>query len=189
MHDYGLSATANLQFGVESCMRFKIAILLVACFAGIPASAQTLWGRTELGMSVANVLSVLPQAMPITEKRDHIADAEELLRIPEFELVGSEFVVKFFFRNEKLVQVNLSTSAPNVTSMFVTFDALSNALQARYGQPIEREVKQAGFVKKANAKWLSGRTDISLSTFGSEGMAPLVSLNYSARIAEEADKL
>ena len=162
-------------------------ILLLVIFSA-SAQEQTLWRKTVAGMSPAEVTRRVPEATPPKGLPNTLEDgAVELLKIPSFALVNQPFSASFYFKRDKLTQVMLSLLTPSTfDSALLTFDSLTEALRAKYGPEISRS---RNFFK-AEAMWISGRTNITLILFSVAPGAPIIfNLNYQVRLAHEADKL
>lgn len=169
-------------------MRSVLAFLICAFWLSV-STAQTLWGDTVYGMPLEEVQRLIPEAKPPEGKGNTLyGGAEELLRIEQFELVDKMFTVGLYFKENKLVQVMMSLRPESLTSTMSTFEALSDALRAKYGTEVSRR-DSPGSSMTAQAIWLSGRTNITLSVMSSTPSFATLWLNYQVRVAREADKL
>lgn len=156
----------------------------------VTAQGQTLWQGSEYGMSPEQVTALFAKAQPPSNNPSHLqGGAVELLRIDQITLVNKEFIGRFFFKDNKLVQVMLSIGdKPSFTTSLITFDALTDALRAKYGPELSRKISR-GTLNIANADWISGRTNISLFAMSVGTNEASLNLNYQVRLAAEADKL
>jgi hypothetical protein len=141
-------------------------------------------------MAPEQVRKVVPEALPVVVDRGTLnSGAEELLRIDNYEIVNEKFAASFYFKDQKLVQVMLSLVNPGsfATTMGV-FDALTEALRAKYGSELSRRISQSPF-PTADATWLSGRTNIGITLMAATENFVRLNINYQVRVAREADKL
>ncbi|HCG76618.1 TPA: hypothetical protein DEW49_01750 [bacterium] len=155
--------------------------------------AQSLWGKTKYGMTIEQVKEVVPNAVRPSDPNCLAKDEEikELLRVDEIILVGDPFRVSFFFKENKLYQISLSLKEkPGKIAAETLFDMLVDALRVKYGKEIAyRKEKVKGILNNWKATWMSGRTNITLSSLCLAGEFISLSIMYQVRIAEEADKL
>jgi hypothetical protein len=163
--------------------------VVVALFMSSVLHAQTLWTKSEYGMTVEQVKAAFPEAVaPVTI--DHLyGGAANLLVMPGIEIAGSTFKANFFFLSEKLIQVTLSLESPGqFGTVMVSFKSVEEVLRAKYGNEIQRDFS-GGTYQHANETWLSGPTNITLSASG-VGLNP-ASLNiiYQVRVSKETEKL
>lgn len=167
--------------------------ILLALFLAVSNAAalgQTLWRETAAGMSLAEVRRLVPEAAPPDGKPSSLAGgAVELLRAPSVELVNQQFAASFYFRSDKLTQVTLSLLNPKTfDSALLTFESLTEALRAKYGPELSRKLSRES-MSKAEATWMSGRTNIDLFVLSVAPGHLVFNLNYQVRLAREADKL
>jgi hypothetical protein len=154
---------------------FSLGALTTSCGpdAGIPASpyasesAQALWQQAEYGMTVEQIMTAFPGSNRLAEEeQDSLASgAMELVRGARVEVAGHQFDPRFFFQDDKLVQVTLSLRDVNDgTESLLVFETLVTTLQDRYGQEVS--MQHEGFLHRA--EWHSGMTRIALflSAFG-----------------------
>lgn len=168
-------------------VRLFIVALLLSFASSV--TAQSLWQGTIYGMSLEQVKTVVPRAAP-PAKPNRLADgSEELLRLEDVELVNKKFAASFYFRTGKLSQVTLSLEkGHSFHEAMLVFDSLTEALRAKYGHEINRGTEK-GVLNRANAEWLSGRTNINLIAISVGEGAAILNINYQIRVAREADKL
>lgn len=181
-------------FKSEYVRLLRIMFVLVSLAACGQASGDTLWGKTEYGMTVEQVKKVVPKAQRPKMPENLLEDLPELLRINNVEIVNNTFVAHFYFREGKLFQVSLTLRNPG---KFVdakrVFDSLTEVLRAKYGNEITMKVinedDDIGSFNSADATWISGRTNINLYLLSTNDGGALLKINYQVRIAMEADKL
>ena len=135
-------------------------------------------------MSVAQVQALHPTAQSPKEMSTLYGGVKGLLALPAIEIANAVFTPTFYFKDEKLVQVTLSSSQRSFSSAVMDFKNVSTALRAKYGEEISKDVSRA----QVTANWLSGKTNITLFAFASEGSTDL-NIAYQVRIARDADKL
>lgn len=75
------------------------------------------------------------------------------------------------------------------SSSLLVFDSLADALRSKYGKEISRDVDSRSVLKKAEANWASGRTNINLFVITGGDSPATLNLNYQTRLSAEADKL
>lgn len=162
-----------------------IALLVISAFA----SAQSLWGPAEYGMSAEQVKSVVPNVRT-PKNPGRLGDgARELLRLENVEIVNKRFVASFYFIAGKLTQVTLSLEKGHTFhSAMLVFDSLTEALRAKYGREISLEIKHA-LLSRADATWIAGRTNINIFAIGVGENDATLNINYQVRVARDADKL
>lgn len=170
---------------------FSALVLLVWASLSNQAWAQELWQGAAHGMTIEQVRAVLPRAIPPKSSPDIIPpDLTERLRIPDYEIVGIRFEAKFFFKSDLLAQVMLK--APDdipLAKAQRAFDALNEALRAKYGQGTPSSSSSI-FLQTRAVTWQAGRTNVSLNLIVVGDAPPVVlNVNYQARVAAEADKL
>lgn len=170
--------------------KFKLFIAICILLFSISAEAQTLWRGAIYGMSVTQVQEAFQTATaPVVDVGSLGSGAEELLRLNQVRLVNHDFIARFYFKDQKLVQVTLSLKEDHTfDSGMLIFESLSEALRVKYGTEINKEINR-GILNNAIATWLSGRTNISLFTAAIRGGQTILNVNYQVRIAQDADKL
>lgn len=174
---------------MKSVLRLLFSLILLA--TAFCTNAQSLWNGTEYGMSLDQVKASLPHASS-PAKPGNLADgAEELLRLEDIKLVNERFTASFYFKGGKLTQVTLSLAKRRpFNQTLLVFNQLTEALRAKYGQEISREIKRGGRgLNAADATWMSGRTNINVLTIGVGENDAILNINYQTRVAHDADKL
>lgn len=167
-----------------------IVVLLVALLASNEARAQDLWQQSRHGMTAEQVREAFPDAVPAAITDRLRSGAVKLLEIRDYQIVGKSFDAGFFFLDGRLVQVTLKLkqAGPYRTAM-VAFHSLADALRIRYGKEMSSKEEPGGLMGTAEAKWLSGRTNITLICMGVGNNEAVMNLVYQVRLSEEADKL
>lgn len=171
-------------------LMLRLLAALIAILGATQAFAQPLWQSTVAGMSVEQVQAVVPgAASPRSSPETLKGGATELLRLDDFDLVGRKFSISFFFVDTRLTQVTISLEkGQSFSSAMLSFDALVEALRAKYGQELTREAKR-GVLNVSSATWLSGQTNINLFAMSVRETNAVLNLNYQIRLAQEAKKL
>lgn len=168
----------------------RAALFIVVVLLSTAACAQTLWQGTTYGMSVEQVKAAVPRATAPAEPNQLYGGAEELLRLAGVELQNKDFLASFYFKDGSLVQVTLSMiNKQQFNVAMLVVEGLITTLRAKYGKELSGGVKTSEFLKKADYKWLSGRTNIVLVCLAVGDNPATVNIVYQARIAREADKL
>jgi hypothetical protein len=166
----------------------RLWILQVLVMVSTAAGAQSLWGGTEYGMSIDEVKLAVPNAIAPSKGSRLGNGAQELLRLENVEIVNKRFAASFFFLWGKLNQVTLSLQSPTFHGATLTFNSLSEALRAKYGQEISRE-SDRGLLNKVSATWMAGRTNINVIAIAVGDNDATLNINYQVRVARDADKL
>lgn len=163
---------------------FFILALLVS-----QAHAQTLWGKSQYGMTAEQVKAVFPNAENPAKPSQLGNGAKALLSLPGVQIAGTTFRANFYFLSEKLVQVTLtSQDRGQFDTVLRTFETIEELLRAKYGREIQREVKR-GTLSQASATWMSGSTNVSVLAMGVAEHDAILNINYQLRISQEAEKL
>ncbi len=162
------------------------ALMMLLPFA---AKAQALWQGTSYGMTPQEVLSVLKGAHPPSHSERLGNGASELLRLQDVQISNETFDAKFYFSQQRLVQVTLGLQRERDFSSAVrTFDSITEALRAKYGNEINKR-SERGLMNRTSATWISGRTNIAVLCMSVGPNDAVLNINYQVRIAADADKL
>lgn len=165
---------------------FLLAILVIST----SAHAQSLWGETASGMNPSQIIAIVNGARLIPDGSTLGNGAKELIRLDDFRVVNESFKVRFYFFDEKLNQVTLNLNDErSFSSSLLVFDSLADALRSKYGKEISRDIDSRSVLKKAEANWVSGRTNINLFVMAVGDSPATLNLNYQTRLSAEADKL
>lgn len=146
-----------------------------------------LWQRSEVGMTIAQVKALFPNAHAPKSEPDQIADWRKgLLVLDNIELVNNKFKATFFFdKEEKLsvVFVDLDENVIDILALTI-FDSLYDVLKLKYGPEFKNEESNNYGLYDKTVTWVSGRTHIQLFTNKEN-----VRVIYDERLANEADKI
>jgi hypothetical protein len=156
--------------------------LAAGCLASTVAFAQAvLWEGVKEGMSVSEVRRIFINATS-SDGGKLVTGAEELLRVNRYQFAGADFVVRFFFLDRKLTQVQLARDewAANADNRKV-FDEISTQLRAKYGREKSRTVSQRSSGLSADAEWSApGRVGVKVSVVPVTQATSMLLLNYRA---------
>lgn len=172
-------------------MRMTTFISLVAflIFTPLQVHAQALWNGTTYGMTIAEVQAAIPNVISPAKATKLNDGSVELLRLESVDIVGKTFGAHFYFQADRLVQVTLKLAGQfTFHTGYLVFDSLTEALRARYGAEINRQVSR-DTLNKADATWISGRTNISMLLLSVGNTPAYLNVNYQVRISKDADKL
>lgn len=167
----------------------RLALVLPVLMASVIAHAQSLWGGTEYGMSLGQVMAIVPSAIH-PNKSGRLADgAQELLQLRDVEIANEKFTTSFFFASNKLTQVTISLNGGHTFHQaLLVFNSLTEALRAKYGREISNDIKR-GTLNQASATWIAGQTNITLLAFSVGEEDAILNINYQVRVARDAEKL
>ncbi|HTO07064.1 MAG TPA: hypothetical protein VMR86_08385 [Myxococcota bacterium] len=170
--------------------RLAALVLSLATLASAQvARAQSLWGPTQYGMSVAQVRESVPGVLKSASPSKLGDGALGLLEKPGIALVGHTFTALFYFKGERLSQVTLTLAeSSDFSSALLVFESLTDALRAKYGSEVSRKLNR-GFLSVADSTWVSGRTNLTLYLMAVGNSPATLNLNYQVRLAQESDKL
>ncbi len=145
---------------------------------------QTLWPGTTAGMSVGQVQRMLPDAHEPEKAIDLPAGrGTELLDLDSIVIADRKFKVRFFFKQEQLVNVTLVATGEIDEKEFETFRDL---LRAKY----DREYSTTSGMG-IEVKWKAVQTVILLTWAppGHEQGSGTLAISYEAPIPKETDRL
>lgn len=179
-----------------------IQIFVAAFFifaSSLPASAQQLWNGTSYGMSKGDIKKMFPMAVPAKNTKPLGNKAQPIFDLNEIDLEGHKFRATFFFRGEKLTQVNLSPEeSEGIDWMLWMTNRLETILSYKYGKPYKTEgnarnspdllPNNTDFYKNKSIHWENGKTQISVAAYGTNVEARLV-IVYLADFLDAASKL
>ncbi|MCD6005081.1 hypothetical protein K7H08_09580 [Halomonas sp. IOP_6] len=173
-------------------MKIPSLILATATFTFSNFSlSQEFLGGVEVGMSPQEVVRTVEGAKMFENGSFLSNGATELVRNKDYEVVGETFIQNFYFIDNRLDQItlNLKRERSFVDTLFV-FEALVQALRAKYGNEINHTVRRRGVFKKAEADWFTENgVNIGIYSTAVEGYNAMLNVNYQARISESVDKL
>jgi hypothetical protein len=147
--------------------RFAIAAALVpgTLAAGSSrARAQELWSGSGFGMTVPQVLAVVPGARAPAYPGSLRTGAVELLSKPGVSIGGESFTAHFYFQRDGLQEVLLLLDGKRRTARLLPiYDKLETMLAARYGAPAATQERNGSMLQWRSASWRSGQTEIVLA--------------------------
>ena len=146
-----------------------------------------LWQGSEVGMTIAQVKALFPNAHAPKSEPDQIAGWRKgLLVLDDIELVNNKFKAIFFFGKEEKLSVVFVDLDENVidTLALTIFDSLYDVLKLKYGPEFNNEESNNYGMYDKTVTWVSGRTHIQLFTNKEN-----VRVIYDERLANEADKI
>ncbi|MGM0825819.1 MAG: hypothetical protein ACQEUY_14010 [Pseudomonadota bacterium] len=159
-------------------------VLLLLLLPNTALSAE-LWGPTNAGMTVKEVLRAVDGAYRIEYGGRLATTAVEEVRKDDVELAGETFTQQFYFMNGQLTQVTfkLDDERDFDTNMGLV-EALTEDLREQYGEEADSETTKAGIMRKANVSWIEGNRKIGifLMTMGQDNS--LMKVNYQAHFAD-----
>ncbi|MGM0857051.1 MAG: hypothetical protein ACQEW0_08190 [Pseudomonadota bacterium] len=159
-------------------------VLLLLLLPNTALSAE-LWGPTNAGMTVKEVLRAVDGAYRIEDGGRLATTAVEEVRKDDVELAGETFTQQFYFMNGQLTQVTfkLDDERDFDTNMGLV-EALTEDLREQYGEEADSETTKAGIMRKANVSWIEGNRKIGifLMTMGQDNS--LMKVNYQAHFAD-----
>jgi len=167
-------------------------VLFVAAIAACTSViAEPLWGLSEHGMSVDDVLSKYPSVKAVTpsDKNRLKSGATLLLKIENIPVAEEPFEVGFYFLDGKLDQVSLSHTRNGATldDCEYTNKRLTEALRSKYGKELAYS-SNPNLGKSSNISWASGKTSITSNMFAFPGSCNIF-INYNQRISSTSNNL
>lgn len=166
-------------------MRNVMAGVLLLLLLPNTAFSAELWGPTNAGMTVKEVLRAVDGAYRIEDGGRLATTAVEEVRKDDVELAGETFTQQFYFMNGQLTQVTfkLDDERDFDTNMGLV-EALTEDLREQYGEEADSETTKAGIMRKANVSWIEGNRKIGifLMTMGQDNS--LMKVNYQAHFAD-----
>jgi hypothetical protein len=174
--------------GLKISLVVLITIVLISL--GNCAIAQPLWDGTSYGMSKEEVLKVVPGARMVNDGDSLAGGAKELIRTENIKIVNELFNAKFFFLGNKLDQVTLTLrDKVPFHKVLIIFDSLTEALRSKYGAELNNKIDKISLLKKADATWMVGKTNINVLAIAVGDHPAILNINYQIRISKEAEKL
>jgi hypothetical protein len=173
-------------------MKSKLLLIAALTLCAFSAQAQSLWGKTKVGMTVEQVKAAYPGAYDPPGDDKLGSGALELLVVEGVQLADTKFKARFFFADGKLsnVLLGLDQEFANVGSGWAVYDTIKNALSSKYGNPTDVENKSDSFTKKMSADWVSGPLSVSVlyMAIGAEDKKPVLNIAYKT-ISKTVDNL
>ena len=174
----------------KSFFRYLFLSVALILSISVPAEAQSLWGGTTSGMNPSQITEVVKGSRLIQDGDTLGSGARELIRFDDLSVVNESFKVQFYFLKQKLTQVTLSLNGErSFSSTLLVFDSLADALRLKYGKEISGSIDNRSILKKAEANWVNGRTNINLLVLTVGNSPAILNLNYQTRLSGESDKL
>ncbi|SNY96305.1 hypothetical protein [Halomonas sp. hl-4] len=145
------------------------------------AFAQQLWGPTNAGMTVKEVLRDVDDAYRIEDGGRLATTAVEEVRKDDVELAGESFTQQFYFMNGQLTQVTFKLDdARDFDTNMELVDALTEDLREQFGEEVDSETTKAGIMRKANVSWIEGSRKIGVFLMSMGQDDSLLKVNYQA---------
>lgn len=169
---------------------WRILLLVALGFNTGLCHAQVLWRNTVHGMTMREAQTTVPEAVVPNEAPSKLGDGSvEKLRVPEVTLINQKFMGRLYFKDDKLIQVNLEgpkRNSPDGASSL--FDSLAEALRAKYGKESSEKNQRIGSMTVRERTWMSGKTNVTVFLMVID-RDPVLNVLYQVRVSEEADKL
>lgn len=141
-----------------------VSVLLAGLLLPVLTHAAALWPSVKYGMSVPQVVVVLPQSKQASGQRKLFSGAIEMLSIDNVSLVGKTFTARLFFSDGLLVQVLLSPPEWDSNQKnIVVFEELTRAFSAKYGRDFDRSVSARASGLSASAEWIKDGENVFIS--------------------------
>lgn len=159
-----------------------LALIMVA----LPASASQLWQDAEVGISPETVRGLYPGAEESNGNERGVHGVPALV-LKGYKVSDRDFNVEFYFEDDALYKVILRLQEPQLGTKELP-NIYRDLLTSRYGEPLSyyTEPDPLPLIK---ATWLDDRRDITLYWTLIRGERPSLSIIYSTRIADGAEKL
>ena len=144
-------------------MKHVVAAVLVGALLSQPAFAQELWQGTRVGMSVAEVVAVVPGA----EVEDGgIVDARRLgARLDGLEIGKDPWVGLFYFGNGLEMVILKPAPAVSADAYRSMFNPIVDDLREAYGEPFSCEQRPLG----QSCEWRTSDRSIRVGLFTAYG--------------------
>jgi hypothetical protein len=162
-------------------------------FAADEASRDVVgWREATWGMTSEQLVGLFGKELQKLDERLHYGGAYVDYVIPNYELVGSRFTVRFQMAEaaDSLQQIFIALDDTNLAQTFL-YDELESLLTRRYGQgPTYSNDSAAGSIVSRSREWVFPTTTVALyysyfRTIGEEGL----SIVYSQTTTGDAAKL
>ena len=165
-----------------------LALGLTILLLSTTSSSQPLWNGTIKGMAPKDVIESV-QGAEYTDSGGRLANgATVAVSIPDFTVVNNSFEVRFFFKNDALVQVTLHLNGERPYGHAkVVFNSLVQVLRSKYGDEVSFQEREND---RAVATWMTKdnvNVDLYLASLGQKNS--ILNLNYQSRVADEMDKI
>lgn len=171
-------------------LHIKSMALLSMLVISISAQAQSLWRETTAGMSPPQIIKIVNESHRIQDGSILRTGAKELVRLDDFREANESFNVRFYFTDENLTQVTLNLNDKrSFPSSLLVFEALADSLRLKYGKEFSNKLDRQSVLKKAEANWVSGRTNINLLLISVGDSPAILNLNYQTKVSTKTEKL
>lgn len=145
------------------------------------AFAGQLWGPTNAGMTVEEVLHAVDGAYRVEDGGRLATTAIEEVRKDDVALAGEIFTQQFYFMNGQLTQVTFKLDdARDFETNLGLVEALANDLREQYGEETDAETTKAGIMRKATVTWIEGSRKIRIFLMSMGQDSSLLKVNYQA---------
>jgi hypothetical protein len=156
-------------------------VILVTESFGLAGTDIKGWGKTEWGMSKAQVLKVYPEARPNSGK--NFAASQDSLEI-QTSIAGETFNIGFFFRNGKDV---MCAPVKKIIGSSL-FESLEQLLTNKYGAPSLKRKTSMGIGPEYKVSWTLPSTSIELSYAPVPNME-ILRIKYKAKSTAGSENL
>lgn len=150
------------------------ALLLLAT----TATAQSLWRGVPAGASPAEVVALIPEAVPVSRSTVR-------LEIPRHELVGATFAVAFEFEQDRLTGITLRSQADTANEARAIAQRLTASLRSHYGLEISTKSRQDPVIAGIDRKWSYRKASVHLQVVEDN----VVRLRYQAEATRSTGQL
>ncbi|QNI03221.1 hypothetical protein HXW73_09920 [Halomonas sp. SH5A2] len=145
------------------------------------AFAGQLWGPTNPGMTVKEVLHAVDGAYRVEGGGRLATTAVEEVRKDDVELEGETFTQQFYFMNGQLTQVTFKLDdARDFETNLGLVEALTEAMREQFGEEADSETTKAGIMRKASVTWIEGTRKIRVFLMSMGHNDSLLKVNYQA---------
>ncbi|UOF14475.1 hypothetical protein IEQ11_22600 [Lysobacter capsici] len=168
---------------IHRTLLIPITVFVAVCLWLAPTStiAQNLWREAKIGMPLEAIREQFPGATPPLRPTKLRDGSQEALRLSGVSVEDHTFDAMFFFKNKKLVQINLELQEKG-TAVFglQTSRGIRSAFESKYGPPDDEQDYKGptGPALLQLVSWRSGRTLITLSYATAAGKLQLLNIAY-----------
>jgi hypothetical protein len=144
--------------------------------------AAAIFGDVTYGMSVADILGLVPGAKLVEINSQTIDGAKLIVEIDNFSFSGRTFTVGFWFLSNSLTRIHLRDTETMLTneSTRLAFEQVTNRMQQTYGKPVSSglESRESGLF--GGSEWIHDRARISVSILPLTQEHSIVLISFSA---------
>jgi hypothetical protein len=151
-------------------MKIRILIQIILITLAIHSTGCTdgndkkLWGKSEYGMTQAQVLKIFPDAKKNPEPNTSpLSNSQSHVIIPSKRIYDLDFKIEFYFNNQGLVQVTLVAKLASRERA----DFMNSLLDEKYGEPIN--IKKNSITSSHvdyEADWYSAPLSVNVIAYG-----------------------